>query len=119
MVSKDFLDLLSEYSILVAIIASLDDGKIEMIGEKEDLAYDGLVGRLFGDAETIATLNRSLEGQMLPQVWSQGAVTCIVCKLSNNRIVGLFYHETGDTFEQYRWSKELNSRLEELWGKSG
>ena len=117
MIPKGLSDLISEFGIIVAVVASLDDGAVEMIGKRENLAHDDLVKQLFGDEETTAALNRSLEGRMLPRMWSQGEVSCVICKPSDEILVGLLYHDDGarDVFEEHRWSSELNGRILGLW----
>ncbi len=117
MVPEGLASLVDEFGIAVAIVASVDDGAVVMIGQSTALEYDDLAEQLFGDAGRIAELNRSLEGQILPQMWSQGSVSCVVCKPDPHSIVGFIYHETRSVVEQYRWSKAVNDRVEALWGQ--
>ena len=115
MVPDGLAGLVNEFGIVVVIVASLDDGALQMIGEAAALEHRDLVDQLFGDAERISELDRSLEGEILPQMWSQGSVSCVVCKPDAHSIVGLMYHETRPVAEQYRWSKAVNARIEALW----
>ncbi len=119
MIPNGFLDLLLESNISMAIVASSNHGSIEVVNGKKSLVSDDLVNHLFGDADTVIALSRSLEGQKLPRLWAQGdQVFCMVCKPSNDRIVGLFYQDKkNNPKEEIRWSKEINRRIEELWKK--
>ena len=115
MVPKSLSSLVAEHNILVAIVADTDDGGVRTVGNRKDLESDDLIVQLFGDADAVTALNRSLEGQVLPRTWSQGKVSCVVCKPDENRIVGLLYHETRSAAEQYAWSKRVNEDVRALF----
>ena len=115
MTPSGFFDLVRGLGITIAVVASLDDRTTEVFGEVAGLESKDLFQQLFGDAESFSALDRSLKGQILPRIWSQGRVSCLVCKPSETKIVGLLYHEERSVVARYRWSKEVNSQVCALW----
>ncbi|WBW96125.1 hypothetical protein [Oceanirhabdus sp. W0125-5] len=111
------LKIKETFDIIYIVGVNLKSGEIETIGDKSKLVYDDLVTDLFDNIDSIYSLDKSIEGQRMPQTWRQGEVKCIVCKPSNNILVGLFYNEYRDTIESYQWSKEVNKELEAIWKK--
>jgi hypothetical protein len=116
MVPEGLADLVDEFGLVVAFVASTDEGTVEAVGQPAALQPDDLARQLFGSSGAIAALNRSLDGQRLPQIFSQGAVSCVVCKPNKGTLVGLMYYRTRDVVEQHRWSKTLDGRVAALWG---
>ncbi|MBC2582761.1 hypothetical protein [Clostridium sp. DJ247] len=108
-------DVLEKYKIIYCIVAHLDKGLIETLGNKEELAYQGLLKTHFYDIETIQSLDKFLEGQSKPKLFRQGEVACIICKPDNNVIIGLLYHEYREFPEYFKWSKEVNQEIEAIW----
>jgi len=115
MLPATFSQFVSTSKITFAVVASLDKGTVETVGDRKDLPSDDIVNQYFGDAETIGALNRSLEGQLMPRMISQGEVSCIVCKPSPDTIIGLLYTDDRNVVEKYRWSKKLNTELLKIW----
>jgi hypothetical protein len=113
--ASEITRLMSEHQVIYGIVADLDSGGVDTFGDKTKLRYKGLVQTLFGDGNSIRDLNASLEGQMMPQTWGQGEDACIVCKPAENFIVGLFYHEQREPAESYRFSKQLDAQIGEVW----
>lgn len=104
-------ELLRSYNMIYAVVAHLDTCEIEEIGNKTDLRYTRLVEDTFGDADKVKNLNLFLEGKLLPQVLRQGEVRGILLKPSENKIVGFFFHGTGDAYEAYQMGKEISEKL--------
>ncbi|MDF2522178.1 MAG: hypothetical protein K0R84_2806 [Clostridia bacterium] len=107
--------IMKEYGIAYTIIANLDSGLIETVGNIRDLTYDDLVNQLFADSKAIKSLNESLEGQTMPQSWKQGEVKCIVIKPTTNIIIGLLYNEHRSIIESMRFMKEINIEFIKKW----
>lgn len=111
----DIDKFMKNHGIAYAIVTNLDSGLIETLGNISDLAYDDLVKQLFADFNSIKSLNKSLEGQMMPQIWSQGEVRCIVIKPTVNIIIGLLYNEHRPPFESIDFVDEVNNELLKCW----
>jgi hypothetical protein len=109
-------ELVKTKNIIYTVVANMARDTTETYGDLDKLEYSSIVNRLFGDKESIGNLFFSLEGQIMPRTWSQGIVKGIVCKPTNNVIVGLFYHEEDDDpVAKFRFSKDINEAIEEFW----
>ncbi|MCA9040110.1 MAG: hypothetical protein KDA65_07185 [Planctomycetaceae bacterium] len=98
-------------NVSFAVIAELLSGEIQFYGDRQMIGDPHLIEALFGDNSAIQTLNKSLEGQLLPQIWSQGKITCVVCKPTENIIVGLFHSDHRTAVEHYQWSKKADAMI--------
>jgi hypothetical protein len=117
MVTSKISELMKNNNILYSVIANIDNGQVETLGNKDKLKYVDLINTLFGDEDSIKALNASLEGQLMPRTWGQGEVSCIVCKPTSNTLVGLCYHENREPIESYRFSKDINKQIELIWNE--
>lgn len=108
-------NIMRKNKIIYSVVTNLDNGLIETIGNSRDLIEDDLVTQLFGDFKKIKALNDSLEGQIMPQIWSQGVVKCIVCKPNSNIIIGLLYNENRPPLEAIDFIEEINDELLKNW----
>ena len=63
---------------------------------------------------SVDNLMKSIEGQILPAIWTQGNTKCIVCRPHKNMIVVLFYDSYLDVKDEYYHAKELDSLIKEL-----
>lgn len=116
MIPHNLKELVKKNNIIYTVVANMARDATERYGDLDKLDYSSMVNRLFGDKESIENLFFSLEGQIMPRTWSQGRVNGIVCKPTNNVIVGLFYHEEDDDpVASFRFSKDLNETIEEIW----
>jgi hypothetical protein len=104
--------VLLEYGFECGIIASSSGQELARRGELGGLQWRGLVDSLFGDADSIVRLERSLEGQILPQTYSQGNVRCVVMKPRKDLLVGLFTQNAEDAALLYQRGKEVSARLD-------
>ncbi len=118
MVPTSLKEVLTNLEVSFAIVADLYSNEIRRIGEVENVDKTDLVTSLFADAETVQALDRSLEGQLLPQIWSQGVVSCIVCKPTDSTIVGLFVKDALDLVQQYHWSKKADQLIASVFEES-
>ncbi len=66
---------------------------------------------LFGNTDTLL---ESVEGQILPRIWTQGNTKCVVCKPNNELLIALFYENSMDAKENYFYAKELDSLLKDI-----
>lgn len=111
MVPDALYRVLESLKVPLAVIADLPSGEVQFIGEREAMGNTDLISTLFADSETIESLNRSLEGQILPRTWNQGKVSCIVCKPADETIVGLFATDELDAVQQYHWSRKTDQAI--------
>lgn len=102
---------LKEWNIPFAVVADLETGDAIRIGCSTGLDFEDLENILFRDADAVFVTGRSLEGQIFPRTWSQGNISCIVCKPNEKTMVGLFCSDQRNPVEKYHWSKQLNSQV--------
>lgn len=67
---------------------------------------------LFGSVEN---LFESVNGQILPRIWTQGNTKCVLCQPNDEQIVALFYDNYMDAKDNYLYAKQLDSLLKELF----
>lgn len=115
---NEFEAHLKEWKIQFAVVADLETGDAIRIGSSSGLGFDDLENALFRDAETVFATGRSLEGQILPRSWSQGNVSCFVCKPNEKTVVGLFCNEERNPVEKYQRSKQLNSGVVNVFDRA-
>ena len=107
--------ILKRHNVKLAVVGCLADGSIEKVGTADGLRGHDLIQSLFGDHESLMALDHSLEGQLMPRLWAQGEVGCVVCKPVPSHLVGLFYVETRNVVEKYRWSKVIAKEVNDLF----
>jgi hypothetical protein len=115
MIPSALQDYLANSGFLYAVVANLANSEIQHIGCSSAIGNTDLVPSFFADAESVTALDRSLQGQLLPRVWSQGDISCVVCKPTENVIVGAFCKKKSGPVEQYQMSKKLNDDLHRFW----
>ena len=62
----------------------------------------------------VDSLFESVNGQILPRIWSQGKTKCIICQISEEQLVALFYDTHMDVKDNYIFAKEIDMKLKEL-----
>ena len=101
----DTADLLSafvrENGFECGIVASASGQVLARSGDFGTLKWDGLPNSLFGDPDAIRGLYASLEGEILPQIYGQGDVSCVVNKVGDDLVVGLFDQNGRDDLELF------------------
>src|SRR5690554_820508 len=107
MTEQKLFSLMDSFAIKVVAIASVAKGSVRLLGNKQALPANSLLSSLFGDRDAIAALEHSLKDQIMPKIWGQGGVVCVVCRPHPDVIVGLFSDKPRDPVETYRWSKAL------------
>ncbi len=115
MIPTNLKQTLGMLNVPFAVVAELSNGEIDFIGKLEAVKNTDLISRLFLDKDAVDALNRSLEDQILPRIWTQGSVTCVVCKPNASILVGLFVEGDLDIRERYRFSKIANEAIELLF----
>ena len=60
-------------------------------------------------------LLHTITGQIMPRMWRQGNVRCIISQPNHNHIIALFYENTLDAKENYLHALELNNTITNLF----
>lgn len=112
---RDILkSFMSKNDIMYLVLVDIKDATLEEFGDKEKLSYDGILKSYFYDMETIYRLNSLLSNELIPKVFRQGELACCVSKPNPSTIIGMFYNESRDAVESYKWSKFINQELLEI-----
>ncbi len=116
MIPRKLEEIVKENEIVYTVVADLESGYVESLGDIDDLDYSSIANNLFGDKQSVENLFNSLKGQILPRTWRQGKVSAVICHPTDNIIVGLFYHDNSDDpIVKFRFAKSLNSMIENIW----
>ncbi len=62
----------------------------------------------------VDSLFECVNGQILPRIWSQGKTKCVICQISEEQLVALFYDTHMDARDNYIFAKEIDMKLKEL-----
>lgn len=116
MVPKGLIELMNQYEIVVVVVLSVDTGEKKFFGDRTALESDYLVRTLFEDLSA-QQIQEYLEGQILPRMAQQGKVCGVICKPTQNNVVGLYYHDERDVTQRYKTSKVIGAEVSELWAK--
>jgi hypothetical protein len=99
-----------------AIIFDPEGKEVVRVGSFESIECEGLFSALFSGPEEVQRLRDSLEGQLLPQIWGQGATNCFVSKLADGTVYCVFSQTPMDARALYRASREAARDLERILG---
>ncbi len=105
---------MNRHGILVAVVLSIDTGEKNVVGDRSALESDYALRVLFDDLSDREILQH-LEGRILPTMSQQGRVCGVICKPTENTIVGLYCHDERDVTLRYQTSKILDAEIRELW----
>jgi hypothetical protein len=105
-------DALENVGAVGAIVFDGHSQEMFRIGSLADIQREGLFSALFGGPVEVMRLRQSLEGQLLPQIWSQGGTDCFVSTLPNGVVYGVFSERPLDPAELYRASKTAAEAVE-------
>lgn len=94
-------------------------GHVVVVDGQSKLPWEGLYKSLFGDAKRIGELRFSLEGQILPQVWSQGDIDGYVTETPGKHLVGIFRRANEDAVTGYRIAQQLVEAFKKLEDELG
>ena len=62
----------------------------------------------------VDSLFECVKGQILPRIWSQVKTKCVICQISEEQLVALFYDTNMDAVDNYLFAKEIDMKLKEL-----
>src|SRR4030095_676488 len=110
----DVRTALGRLGALGAIAFNGNSQEILRVGNLASIQHEGLFAALFGGPADLDRLRASLEGQLLPQIWSQGGTDCLVSKLPDGTVFGVFSDRSLDPVSLYRASQEAAAALEPL-----
>jgi hypothetical protein len=88
--------------------------EVRRFGALESIASEGMFRALFGGIDEVQRLRASLQGQVLPQIWSQGNTTCFVSQTESGTLYAVFLQKSLDPVALYRVSTETARTMEEL-----
>lgn len=83
--------------------------KKDIVLEANDL-FEQLI--LYGNVDS---LFKSINGQILPRIWSQGKTKCVICQINQELLVVIFYDTTMDAKDNYLFAKQLEMKIKELF----
>jgi len=101
----------AEHGYLCCVAALSTGEEVAREGDFSSLRWRGLANSLFGDRDRIIQLNDSLEGRLLPQVYGQGEVFCLVMKPVDDLLVGAFGQDGRDFLRLYSEGKQISERI--------
>lgn len=106
-------DFIEKNNIAIFAKADLKTKKFEIIKRNVELESYDLFQQLilFGNTDNLCA---SVDGQILPRIWSQGNTKCIVCKPNNEQLVALFYNNDLNATDNYFYAKKLDLLLKEV-----
>src|SRR5262245_54214862 len=105
-------ELVEEHGFAWAVAATTSGQVLARSGDVAALQWPDLASSLFGDRDAIVRLDQSLDGQTLPQIWSQGEVTASVVKPRRELIIGLFDQSGQDAAQVYLRARRADSGLD-------
>lgn len=114
MLSEKLDDAVRRLGVTGAIVFDRSGEELCRVGAVDAVAGDGLFRALFGGADEVQRLRDSLEGQLLPQIWSQGATDCFVSRMPSGILYGVFSRRPLDPVALYRASQEAARVMESL-----
>ena len=117
MIPSGLTELMNRHDIVVAVVLSVDTGEKKFVGDRTALESDYALRVLFDDLSS-EQVDEYLEGQILPRMTQQGKVCGVICKPTENTIVGLYYHDERHVFQRYDTSKAIDAEIRELWAPS-
>jgi hypothetical protein len=110
----DISDFIEKNDIAILAKADLrnrtfDIIKKDVVLETYDL-FEQLI--LFNSVQNLVD---SINGQLLPRIWTQGNTKCVICQPNDEQIVALFYDTSMNTKDNYFYAKQLDLQLKDLF----
>lgn len=105
LITNKFKEFTEKHNVFLAVLVDVEKGIDYTYGSKDNLIYEGLFNSLFGNMESIIKLNKSLDGQIMPQSWKQGELKCLVVRPNDKVLIGLFYNDVDNVLESYKIGK--------------
>lgn len=104
-------EVLEEHGLVCGLVASSAGVEYARTGDFGRLDHTGLVNALVGDGASIARLDASVDGQIMPQLWSQGGTHAYVTKPKKDLLVVWFTQDDIDAITRYGWARGVNASL--------
>ena len=108
---KTLKGICAEHDYLGCVAALSTGEEVAKEGDFSSLRWRGFANSLFGDRDSIIQLNDSLEGRLLPQVYGQGEVFCVVMKPLDDLLVGAFGQGRRDFVRLYNEGTKISQRI--------
>ena len=107
-------EFIEKNSIAILVKADYGTKRFEVIKEDIELEANDLFEQLilYGNVDN---LFKSVKGQMLPRIWSQGKTKCVICQINEEQLVVIFYDTTMDVKDNYLFAKQLEIKVRELF----
>ncbi len=104
---------IEENDIVIVAKINLQEKYFDIIKRDLELESYDLFEQLilFGSVDN---LMESIEGQIMPRIWTQGNTRCIICRPSPNQIIVLFYDSFLNAKDEYYHAKKLDTLLKQL-----
>ena len=106
-------DLLEKNNIAIVAKADLKNKRFEILKKDIELESYDLFEQLVL-FNNIDNLMASVNGQILPRIWSQGNTKCVICQPKDEEIVALFYDTYMDAKDNYFYVEQLDLLLKEI-----
>ena len=88
--------------------------EISRVGDLATIQEEGMFSALFGGRDAVQRLKASLDGQLLPQIWSQGGTDVFVSRLKDGIVYGVFSRRSLDPAALYQASQEATRAVEPI-----
>lgn len=110
----DISDFIEKNDIAILVKADLKNRRFDIIKQDVELETYDLFEQLilFNSVENLVD---SINGQLLPRIWTQGNTKCVICQPNDEQIVALFYDKCMDVKDNYFYAKQLDLQLKELF----
>lgn len=113
-IKMNISDFIEKNDIAILAKADLGNQRFDIIKKDVELESYDLFEQLIL-FNSVENLMKSLSGQLLPRIWTQGNTKCVICQPNDEQIVALFYDNCMDAKDNYFYAKQLDSQLKELF----
>ena len=107
-------DVLKNLGCSGAAVFDPAGGERLKVGDVESIRSTGLFGSLFGGPAQLQRLRESLNGQLLPRIWSQAPVKCFVSILPDGGLYAVFTTMPLDPSGVYELSLKVAKAVESI-----
>lgn len=103
-----------EYGISIVVCAEQNNKEFNIIKSDSELEKSDLFKQLivYNSADNLL---ESIKGQMLPRIWTQDDIKCVMSKPNEEQVVAMFYKSNMDAKENYFFAKQLDEKIKEIW----
>lgn len=103
--------MLAHHDVPFAVTYERDSHQLQRLGNFDSEEFSGLYNTHFHSEDMALNTLKSLEGQILPQMVSQGDTTCFLDRPKPNLLVGWFKTSQMDGVALYMFGSELHEKL--------